>query len=403
MKRLFAFIIVVCIITSALPIIASAEKSYGDFESTAEVLRVAMVERKTEVTVYYKTKSLPTDDDLSKLFKAATAENGSPTSGDYLYYHLNRYSADGGYRRQGGYYYCDVTFMFTYYTTAAQEAELTKAVDKLIASFGFTEDTSDYEKIETIYSYICNNVDYDHANLYDDSYVLKYSAYAALINKSAVCQGYANLFYRLMHEVGIGCRMITGKSSGQNHAWNIVELDGVFYYVDSTWDAGLDEYMYFLKCADHFDDHLSNSDYTQADFVSAYPIADECYTKAPELSECEKHGHDMGDWYETKGATVDEGGEERRDCSRCAYYEVRSTPPANPVPNAVLGDINGNNELDKYDYIAVKRAYMATLILTEEQQKLADVNGINGVDIYDYILIKRHVMGTFVILQPQAA
>ncbi len=62
-----------------------------------------------------------------------------------------------------------------------------------------------------------------------------------------------------------------------------------------------------------------------------------------------------------------------------------------------LGDVNGDGEVDKYDYIALKRAVMGTLTLTDAQQKAADVNGKDGVEKYDYILIKRHVMGTYKI------
>ncbi|MBQ5837525.1 MAG: phosphodiester glycosidase family protein [Clostridia bacterium] len=66
-------------------------------------------------------------------------------------------------------------------------------------------------------------------------------------------------------------------------------------------------------------------------------------------------------------------------------------------PEYMLGDVNGNGEIEKYDYIAVKRAVMGTLDLDETQQKAADVNKKDGVEKYDYILVKRHVMGTFKI------
>ena len=66
-------------------------------------------------------------------------------------------------------------------------------------------------------------------------------------------------------------------------------------------------------------------------------------------------------------------------------------------PEYTLGDVNGKDGIEKYDYIAVKRAVMGTLTLSETQQKAADVNGKDGVEKYDYILIKRHVMGTYTI------
>ncbi len=63
----------------------------------------------------------------------------------------------------------------------------------------------------------------------------------------------------------------------------------------------------------------------------------------------------------------------------------------------LLGDVNGNGEVEKYDYILVKRAVMKTVELDEGQLALADVNGNDEVEKYDYILIKRHCMKTYTI------
>jgi hypothetical protein len=66
-------------------------------------------------------------------------------------------------------------------------------------------------------------------------------------------------------------------------------------------------------------------------------------------------------------------------------------------PKYKLGDVNGNGEIDKYDYIHVKRFVLHTLSFTDVQQLAADVDVDGNVNIYDYILIKRHVMETYVI------
>lgn len=63
----------------------------------------------------------------------------------------------------------------------------------------------------------------------------------------------------------------------------------------------------------------------------------------------------------------------------------------------MLGDVNRNGEIDKYDYILVKRAVMKTIKLNAEQLLAADVNKDGDVEKYDYILIKRHVMKTYTI------
>ena len=66
-------------------------------------------------------------------------------------------------------------------------------------------------------------------------------------------------------------------------------------------------------------------------------------------------------------------------------------------PEVKLGDVNGDGEIDKFDYILVKRAVMNTITLDDAQKALADVNDDGEIDKFDYILVKRHVMGTFVI------
>ena len=63
----------------------------------------------------------------------------------------------------------------------------------------------------------------------------------------------------------------------------------------------------------------------------------------------------------------------------------------------LLGDVNCNGEIEKYDYILVKRAVVGTVTLNELQEKCADVNKKDGVEKYDYILIKRHVLKTYTI------
>ena len=75
-----------------------------------------------------------------------------------------------------------------------------------------------------------------------------------------------------------------------------------------------------------------------------------------------------------------------------SYYML-----ANPDEMYKLGDVNNDGEIDKFDYIAVKRSVMNTITLNEIQQKAADVNISGDIEKFDYILIKRHVMGTYKI------
>lgn len=164
---------------------------------------------------------------------------GEPTEGDYLLWQY------GGCNMQGSDLVIDeenmlmgltITFTMTYYTDAAQEAELDSAVADLLDALD-VYDGDNYTKLRAIYDYICANVTYDYDNLEDKAYTLKHTAYAALMNGTAVCQGYALLLYRLALELGVDCRLIAGDGGGA-HGWNIAEIDGLYYNLDSTWDAG---------------------------------------------------------------------------------------------------------------------------------------------------------------------
>jgi hypothetical protein len=172
-------------------------------------------------------------------------------------------------------------FLFSYYTTEEQEDQLTKKIQEVLDSLDFTEYTSDPEKIRAIYDYICSHVTYDYDNLEDENYKLKFTAYAALMDGTAVCQGYAVLLYRMLMEENISTRLIAGSGNGGTHAWNIVRIGEKYYNLDSTWDAGRDVYRYYLKCEANFEDHLRDGDYQTVQFQVTYPVALVDYADVP--------------------------------------------------------------------------------------------------------------------------
>lgn len=62
-----------------------------------------------------------------------------------------------------------------------------------------------------------------------------HSVYGVLCNRVAVCEGYAEAYQLLMDIAGVDCRYVAGKA-GEPHAWNLVQIDGAYYHVDTTWD-----------------------------------------------------------------------------------------------------------------------------------------------------------------------
>ena len=243
--------------------------SYISEDEVVPTLRKAMVNRDEKIEINFRASSSSID--LNSFFEEALAHTGNPVEGDYLRYTYAGMEADADVYNDGR---VEAIYLVDYYTTSTQETTVDSAVKSLLSQLNLTGKT-DYQKVRTIYEYITETVRYDHANLNNQSYTLKFSAYAALINKTAVCQGYANLFYRLALELGIDARIISGIGNGGSHGWNIVELNGKYYNLDATWDEGVApaNFRYFLRCPNNFSDHTRNEEYTTTAFHKAYPMA----------------------------------------------------------------------------------------------------------------------------------
>lgn len=124
-----------------------------------------------------------------------------------------------------------------------------------------------YEKELAVHDYLVENVTYDTTRTAEDTH----SAYGALVLGRAVCDGYAESFQTLMDMLGIECRFICGTGNREQHAWNMVLLDGAWYHVDVTFDdpvgsEGLVSHKYFnITDAEMNMDHMwEHSDYPMA-------------------------------------------------------------------------------------------------------------------------------------------
>lgn len=140
---------------------------------------------------------------------------------------------------------------------SADYEPLLNAVEEIKAQYGVTAASRDYDKVSAIYQYVTSNIKYDHymASLSGMDLVnyLQTVPYPTEINfaltyKKGVCFDYSLLFKELCCAFGLECYHIGGIAGGGSHAWNIVEVDGTYYQVDATWDAGKspEQYRYFL-------------------------------------------------------------------------------------------------------------------------------------------------------------
>ncbi len=196
-----------------------------------------------------------------EIFSLATAHTGKPKEGDYLANHCRGYSAS----IRGTSLSYTITYTVNYATTAEQEAQVDAKVAQILSSI--RRDTP-YHSILDIFRWLRSNVAYQSGS------TIHHTAYGALINGQGVCESYASAFYRLALECGIDCRIVTGDLIDGGHAWNIVELDGLYYIVDATNDI-------FLRCPASVEGLLIlDSEFLAEPFVSDYPMATQDYTAA---------------------------------------------------------------------------------------------------------------------------
>ena len=99
---------------------------------------------------------------------------------------------------------------------------------------------SDYEKALQVHDYLVQHTEYDQSAV-SKGKGLWSTAYGCLVNGSAVCQGYSQAFQILMNKMGIECGICSGNAKGEAHAWNYINLNGQYYWIDVTWDDPVSE------------------------------------------------------------------------------------------------------------------------------------------------------------------
>lgn len=249
---------------------------YITIEAAANQVRTKVRKHSSKVNVHFKTTISSPTKAYEKFKQELTKETENSNEGDYMYWDIKQeipnYICIPIAEKRRVYYYYEFHILYDYYTTLSQRKKVDKKVKSIIKNFGFTNKTSNYQKVKTIYEYICKNVQYAY-NAEND---LVFTSYSALFYGKAVCQGYAQLMYKMLKEVDVPSRLIPGYANGELHGWNIVKIGKYYYNVDVTWDSGNYQrgygYKNFLK-GDGFANHVRFHDYKTDSFYGIYPMA----------------------------------------------------------------------------------------------------------------------------------
>lgn len=164
------------------------------------------------------------------------------------------YLASNEYYQDADGYITQLNTIYAVSRDAELEAEAAK-VEALI------DDTmSDLEKALVVHDYLCLDI------VYLDSNTTNHDIRGAILDKEAVCEGYAEAYKYYLDRIGVPCNVVSGPANVGGytitHAWNQVKIDGKWYFVDATWDdmdTGV-KHEYFLCSETNFPDHSWNKE-----------------------------------------------------------------------------------------------------------------------------------------------
>ena len=124
-----------------------------------------------------------------------------------------------------------------------QELEL--AITDILNSV-ISSNMSDFEKELAIHDALAKKVKYYEFNEVEKIPGLKHTAYGALVEKEAVCDGYSKAFKLLLDRVNVESIIINGEAEKVAHAWNLVKLDNNYYNVDLTSNNVKDKFNKYV-------------------------------------------------------------------------------------------------------------------------------------------------------------
>lgn len=134
--------------------------------------------------------------------------------------------------------------------------EIDARLEKMVQELRLPHDASDEEKMLAITKYVVNHCEYDSefSGASEDEkdklreekeYYKEGFLYGALENQEHICGNFAALTQALAKRVGLESYVVDSKT----HAYNLVNLDGIYYYIDTTFLDYMEE-RYVLESGD---------------------------------------------------------------------------------------------------------------------------------------------------------
>ncbi len=200
----------------------------------------------------------------------------------------------------------NTTYVECYSVLSGNQCEIyikrfNEAIEKMLSVI--EADDGKYEREMKLHDKLLEKCSYDHnVQSIEDGWE-KFSAYGAIVDGSAVCEGYSKAMMILLNLSGVDAVTVRGEGENERHMWNLVEIGGNWYHLDATWDDDENEIIHdFFNLTDEMikSDHIT--DPLLGDEVSAEDFSYNFF-----LPECKSL--DMN-FYNIEGLIVTSLGEE---------------------------------------------------------------------------------------------
>lgn len=125
-----------------------------------------------------------------------------------------------------------IDFAGTYDQTKEEAAERAETIRSVTAEWlsHLEGADSEYDKVKAVYEAVIFHTNYD-LSAADNQNIA-----SVFLGGASVCQGYAKATQYLLNHLGVMCTLVQGTvDTREAHAWNLVQVDGDYYYVDTTW------------------------------------------------------------------------------------------------------------------------------------------------------------------------
>lgn len=124
-----------------------------------------------------------------------------------------------------------LTFSGKYSMTDAEAEQAKLMIEQRLAEcfqqVPLNED--EYSTVRYLYEWLIDHTEYDRTAENNQNIC------SVFLQGRSVCQGYAKAMQYMLQKAGIQCVLVTGFTNGERHGWDLVRVNGEYYYLDPTW------------------------------------------------------------------------------------------------------------------------------------------------------------------------